>query len=119
MSSILFFQLLISAIDIAIFLVALDSNIVFNIGGVVAFVGLLNVIVPLFIYCKLSENITTDLFATGDIFFECVWYRLPIKQQKIFFHPIQRGQREFRLMGLGISECSLNILSSVCGDFVA
>lgn len=112
MSPILFPQLFICAIDIAILLIAIDSH-VFSITSAMLAVGLFNILIPLFIYCKLSENITFDLFRSGDLFFECAWYHLPIKQQHLFIVPIQRAQRGFRLMGLGIIECSLSMFLSV------
>lgn len=71
----------------------------------------------LYIYCKISENITNDLYSIGDAFYECVWYRLPIKQQKTYSMPIQCGQKEFRLMGLGFIECSLETYFAVWTHF--
>lgn len=113
MSVILFLLLLSYAVTIAICLTAL--NLVEPFG--VAFFGFVascfNLLMQLIIYCAFSENVTTDLYATGDIFYEFPWYRLPVDLQKLFILGILRAQSEFRLTGLGIIECSLKVFASV------
>lgn len=64
-------------------------------------------------FCKLSENITTDLEEIGDAFYNCPWYFLAVSQQKTFVLPIHRSQKTYRLTGLGIVSCSLDIFLSV------
>lgn len=54
-----------------------------------------------------------DLHGIGDVFYNCEWHRLPIKQQKLFLYPIQRSQKAIRLRGFGIIDCSLSFFSSV------
>lgn len=79
--------------------------------------GLINILMQMIIYCQLSENVTLDLLASGDTFYESLWYRLPITVQKLYMLPIQRSQREFRVTGLGIIECSLRVFASVWFTF--
>lgn len=119
MSSVLFFLLLSYALVLAIFLVDLDAvngfNILYAYGVLTTFT---NFVFQLIIYCRLSENITDDLFASGDLFYESPWYRLPPKLQKLYMLPIQRSQQEFRLSGFGIIECSMRICAAVSYVFL-
>lgn len=113
MSPILFFLLLSYAIIIAVFLLnfeAIDEFTLTIYGMVSAFIFFL---AQLLIYSRLSENITEDLFATGDLFYESPWYQLPPKLQKLYILPIQRSQKVFRLKGLKIIECSMGVCASV------
>lgn len=114
MSANFFFQLLTCAVSTAIFLVGLESNNnTVNVTSVISFVAITIALFGLFIYCKLSENITCDLYAICDMFYESTWYRLPVDQQKWFIWPIQRGQKTIRLTGLGFIDCSLATFLSV------
>lgn len=66
-----------------------------------------------FVYFYLSEWITSDLLEIGDYFYNSAWYRLPAKQQKLLVLPIRRAQREFRLKGFGLFDCSLEVFGMV------
>lgn len=113
MSSILFVLLLLYGITIGVFMfgaISCDPTTVAFYGSVCA---LSDKLAELLMYCYLSENVTSDLGATGDAFFHSLWYRLPIKLQKLYIIPIQQSQKEFRLTGLGIVECSLRIFITV------
>lgn len=101
------------AVSLAVYLYGIETN-----------EKLINIIVPIFtsiatisttyIYCFLSENVTHNLTLIGDYFYNyTTWYRLAVKQQKLLILPIQCAQKEFRLEGLGIVECSLRVFSSV------
>lgn len=79
----------------------------------VSILGITDVTFPTFVYCYLSENITSGLFTVGQSFYGCEWYRLPIDQQKLFNLPLARAQVEFRLKGLDIVDCSLGVFLSV------
>lgn len=61
----------------------------------------------------LSEYITMDLLKIGDIFYNSPWFQLPTKQQMRLVLPIQRAQREIRLTGLDLFQCSLDVFVSV------
>lgn len=113
MSPVLFFLLLSYAIIIAIFLLdfeAVDEFTFVVYGMLTAFS---NFVMQLVIYSRLSENVTRDLFASGDLFYDSPWYQLAPNLQKLYALPILRSQREFRLTGLGIIECSLRVFASV------
>lgn len=109
----LFFQLLICAISLAVYLVAIASNAAATITFAVILVGISVTLISTYMYCYLSERVTTTLEVIGDAFYEFTWYRLPPKQQSLFLLPIQRTQIYFRLTGLGIVDCSLGVFLSV------
>lgn len=113
MSSTFFFQLLCSAINTAILLLAIDIDHLFTITTIAVMYGLVCVFVQTFFYCYLSEEVTSKLLSIGDIFYESAWYQLPVKQQQMVQFPILRSRKEFRLMGLGIINCSLWVFASV------
>lgn len=114
MSATLFFLLLLYAVTIAAFMIDVMGTInSFGLTFFATLTGLLNILMQMIIYCQLSENVTLDLLAAGDIFYESLWYRLPVRVQKLYMLPIQRSQREFRVTGLGIIECSLRVFASV------
>lgn len=113
MSPILFYQLLCCAVDIAVVLVAVDMHQLLRLGTLVSIEGVSCMLFQTFFFCKLSESITSKLYSIGDIFYEANWYTLPVRQQKWLILPIQRSQREFRLKGFGIIDCSLWIFLSV------
>lgn len=119
MSPILFFLLVSYAIAIAVFLLDFEAADHFNLVVFSMVFILLNFLIQLVLYSRLSENITEDLFASGDLFYESLWYQLPPKLQKLYMLPIQRSQKEFRLKGLGLIECSLGVCASVgCGSAI-
>lgn len=98
---------------IAIFLIYLGLVNIVSIPGIGMITTIINLLVQLVIYCAFSEKVTNDLFESGDLFYESPWYRLPVKLQKLYILPVQRSQKEFRLSGLGIIECSLGVFASV------
>lgn len=75
--------------------------------------SIFNLLTQMMIYCAFSENLTYDFCTTGEIFYNLLWYQFSIKLQKLYVLPLLRSQREFRLSGLGIIECSLRVLASV------
>lgn len=113
MSPTLFFQLLSSALNTAVLLVVIDVNNLFRLSTLSSFDGLVCIFVTTLFYCNLSETITAKLLSIANIFYENDWYYLPVKQQKMVIIPIQRSQKEFRLKGLGLINCSLWIFASV------
>lgn len=107
-SPVLFYQLLLCAVSMSVFLLALEEceMLVFTL-------GITSITISTFIYCYLSDNGTADLFAIGDAFYGCAWYLLTVSQQKRLILPIQRANHEFRLTGFGIVDCSLGVFVSV------
>lgn len=71
-----------------------------------------------FIFCLLSEQITSALLRVGDIVYNSMWYRLPTRQQVLITLSLQRSQQIFRLRALGIISCSLDTFSRVIFEFV-
>lgn len=117
MSPPIFYQLLLCAVIMAVFLFAIQVNEFFSLASLVSFQGMFSVVGPTYIYCNLSENVTAKLYEIGDVFYNFAWYRLPVKRQKLFIPPIQRSQSEFRLMGFGLVDCSLTVFSAVRAHF--
>lgn len=113
MSPVLFFLLLSYAIIIAVFLLDFDAANELNLAVCGMVFAFLNFLMQLIIYSCLSEIVTNDLCASGDLFYESPWYQLPPKLRMIYMLPLLRPQREFRLAGLGIIECSLRSFASV------
>lgn len=113
MRFILFTMIVMVTISLSMHLFAIELIGVFSLGGLFALLGSFVVLVFMFIYCYVSECITTDLMEIGDAFYNTPWYRLPVKQQKLMVLPILRAQREFRLSGLGLIDCSLATFVSV------
>lgn len=113
LSEIIFYQMLFSAIELASYMFAMDETQGMSLTNVTAVIGALTVLLPTYLFCKLSENVTAKLWMTGNAFYECSWYRLSAKQQKLVLLPIQRSSQEFRMNGLGIVDCSLAIFTTV------
>lgn len=66
-----------------------------------------------YLYCLLSESVTSELASAADAFYLSNWYKLPLHQEKLFVIPIRRAQKDYRMSGLGLVECSLGVFSSV------
>lgn len=66
-----------------------------------------------YIYCYFSENMTATSFEIGDVVYNSLWYEMLMKQQKAMILMIERSQKEFRLTGLELVECSLPTFLSV------
>lgn len=113
MSAALFVLLLMYAVTVAVTLIAVETDSLLDLTFFAAFGGFLHILAQMGVYCKLSENVTSDLDETGDAFYETHWYSLKIKFQKYYVLPIQQSHKEFRITGLGIVECSLRALTSV------
>lgn len=118
MSIILFYQLLFSAISTAVLLVAIDFDHLLTMATIVSIEGTSCILSSTFVYCKLSENVTSALESIGDGFYERAWYQMPVKQQQLIIFPIRRSQMKFRLKGFGMIECSLSVFASVGITFI-
>lgn len=114
MKVVLFNMTFICVIVIALNLLVVELNESVSVQMVVAFTDLISVVLVTFSYFFLAECITTDLLSVGDLFYNSDWYRLlSVQQQKLLVLPIQRAQRELRLKGLGLFDCSLVTFASV------
>lgn len=112
-SASVFYQLLVCASIIALNLLALETQNWLSLERIVSIYEVLVYIALTFLYCNVSDTVTTNLYDIGDTFFGCLWYTLPLAQQKLFILPIQRSQRRFHLTGLGLVDCSLRNFLSV------
>lgn len=113
MSATLFALLLMYGITIAVFMIGLAATNTFDFEFLGTFSGTIVILIQLIIYCHLSENVTNHLALTGDLFYESQWFPLPVKLQRVYILPILRSQKDFRVTGLGIIECSLRVFASV------
>lgn len=113
MSAVVFFQLMCSAFELATFIFALQSNKLLDSSTVPVILGIVAVSLPTILYCGLAEKMTMYLEAIGDTLYECSWYGLAVKQQKLLGLSIQCAQQTYRLTGFGIVECSLATFASV------
>lgn len=113
MEMIIFKITLTCTIVIASSLFVLELNVFLSIEALIAFINLICVLMPMVIYCYLSEWVTSDLLEIGDIFYNSPWHQLPSKEQRLVALPIGRAQRMFRLRGVGLIDCSLAVFSSV------
>lgn len=109
----LFFQLLICAVSLAVYMMGMETSKAFGLTFFVSISGIVNNLTATYIYCLLSENVTLDLGMIGNNFYDCAWYQLPVRQQRLFAVPIQWAQLEFRMTGLGWVECSLRVFTAV------
>lgn len=114
MSSALFLQLVFCAITTAILVVAIDVDNILTLTTVISVEGILCTITPTFVFCNLSESITSGLLSVGDIFYGCGWHQLPLEQQKCIILPLLRSQKQLRMTGLGMMDCSLGVFIKVC-----
>lgn len=113
MKVILFNLTLTCVIVIALNLLVFELNESLNLEMIVALCNMVVMIGMIFAHFLLAEWITSDLLSIGDHFYKSAWFRLPVMRQKLLIVPIQRAQREVRLKGLGLFDCSLAVFSSV------
>lgn len=113
MDEVLFYILLACSSIIAFDLIALESNDIFSLETAVTLYDLNTILAMTFIYCYSSEQITLMLYNIGDIFYNSMWYQLPVALQKPVIFPILRSSRVFRLRSLGLIDCSLPVFLSV------
>lgn len=110
LSCVLFLILVLLSVDQSN-VTAIDFNLLLNLDC------LLTYLIICYIYCHFSENMTTKSFEIGDIVYNSFWYKMSIKEQKIIILMIQQSQKEFRLSGLGLIDCSLATFLTVTINF--
>lgn len=113
MSVLIFFQMLFSATELASFLFAIDETKGMDLMNGTAILGGWTILMPTYLFCQLSENVSVSMQMISDAFYGCAWYCLSAKQQTLFLLPMQRAQKEIRINGLGIVDCSLAVFASV------
>lgn len=107
MSGILFNILLSCVLLLALSLFSLNQSIVLNVRLAANFNLLVVYLMACYIYSYFSEVVTTNSFKIGDDAYNSLWNEMPVKQQKLIILIISRSQKEFRLRGLGMIDCSL------------
>lgn len=119
MGPVLFSQLLVCAVVAALNLFALQSSDFISYDTLISTYIMVIVIVVTFVYCHLSSQTTTYLLSVNDIIYDCDWFMLPMKQQKLIILPMQRSQRAFYFNGLGLVNCSsMTFLSVGFSDYL-
>lgn len=113
MELISFSMILACTLVIALNLLAIELNYAISIEMLNVFINFSLMLISTFMYCYLSECLTSDLLDIGDIFYNSAWYQLAVKEQRLSMLPIERAQRVFRLRGLGLFDCSLTVFSTV------
>lgn len=113
LSAILFNITVTCTVTITFNLFVVELNETLSLATYIALLDLYLVLGLTFAYFYLSERISIDLMAIGDVFYDSAWYRFTAKQQKLLWLPIQRAQENVRLTGLGLFECSLPVFAAV------
>lgn len=113
MKVVLFNMTFTCSIVIALNLFVFELSETLNLELIVAFIDMAGISPLTFALFYFAERITSDLLSIGDHFYNSAWFQLPVKQQKLLVLPIQQAQRERRLKGLGLFDCSLALFSSV------
>lgn len=109
----LFTLILLVTLVIATSLSAVELNVALSLDVFNALIDLVMLLAGCFAYCYGSDCVTLGLLEVSQIFYDSSWYYLAAKKQKLLVLPIQRAQREFRLRGLGLIDCSMVVYSSV------
>lgn len=113
MEAILFVVTLVCTLVIAMNLLAIELIDAITTETMNAVLNTFFELLFMFMFCSLSEYMTSDLLEIDDIFYNSAWYRLPVKKQRLVVQPIERAQRVFRLKGLGLFDCSLAVFATV------
>lgn len=114
MKGVLFYQLLICVLNIAFGLFSLVQTLdELSLDTYHSITALFNMLASTFFYCYYADRATWDLLEIGDIFYNSLWYKLPIQEQKLLIIPIQRSQMLFVLKGFEFFDCSLQLFAAV------
>lgn len=118
MSGIIFIVLLSCVLFLVLMLLKMDQFTTITYDSISIFDALLTYSIICYVYCRFSENITSKSLEIGDIVYNSLWYKMPLKEQKLIILMIQRSQKEFRLSGLGLVDCSLATFLAVRINFL-
>lgn len=120
MSGLLFTVLFSCILMLALNFFSLDQTVVINFALLYNLQCLTIFLVTSYIYSRFSENITANSFKIADnTYNNSLWYAMAVKQQKALILLIARSQKEFRLTGLGMVNCSLATFSTVKIHFLS
>lgn len=107
MSGVLFFQLLSCILFLALSFLFVDKAEQFDAALVLNFQCLIMYMTVCYMYCDLSEQITEQSFEISTIVYASLWYESTPKQREALVLIMLRSQKEFRLKGFGLVNCSL------------
>lgn len=112
-SGILFSALLSFVLFLTLNFFAFDQSSVINMTTIVNLAGFLTYLTLGYTYCYFSENITANSFKIGYDAYNSKWTEMTTREQKAIMLAIGRSQKEFRLSGLGLIDCSMMTFLSV------
>lgn len=116
MSGVLFYQLLSCILFLALSFLFVDKAERFDTALVLNLQCLVMYMLVCYLYCDLSEQITGHSIEIGDIVYASLWYESTPRHREALALIILRSQKEFRLKGFGLVNCSLPRFLMV-GDF--
>lgn len=113
-NGVIFFVILACSAIVAFNLFALESNEALSMETTIAMYDMGSVLAVTFLYCYLSDNVTQSLLTVSDAFYYSTWYKGALRRDGIYLIvPIQRAQREVRLVAFNLIECSLMVFLRV------
>lgn len=102
------FSLLVSCIlYLALILFSFDQSTVIDMKQFGNFFCFFTYLIIGYLYCHFSEKITINSFRIHEYAYRSSWNKMTMQQQKAIMLIIGQSQREFRLTGLGLIDCSL------------
>lgn len=107
MSGVLFYQLLSCIMFLALSFLFVDNAERIDTALILNFQCLVMYMIVCYLYCDLSEKITENSFEISKIAYESIWYEFTPKHRKALVLIIMRSQKDFRLNGFGLVNCSL------------
>lgn len=118
MKGILFYQMINCVINVAFDLFSLDQTLNERSTDTVHCIAtLFSILLLAFIFCYYADRVTSDLLGIGDSFYNSLWYKSPFREQKLLILLIRRAQKEFRLTGFEIFDCSIEMFVMVCQNY--
>lgn len=114
MNEVLFLRLLACSAIVALNLFAMELSDTVSLETIAAVYDMVTILAMTFLHCYYAETVTKALLGVGDAFFESSWYTGAIGQNAIvLLMPIQRSQRQFRMVTFNMIECSLTVFLKV------
>lgn len=107
-SGVLFYQLLSCILFLALSFLFLDNAKSIDSALALNLLCVAMYVVVCYIYCDLSEQITTKSLEINVIVYESLWYETTPKQREAMVLMILRAQKDFRLKGFGLVNCDLS-----------
>lgn len=113
MSEIIFLMLLSCVIYFLVCLFSLDQVEEIDSTIRLRILAPMPVLLITYIYCYFSEMVTEKSSAIAETTYDSMWYTMPAKRQRAIVMILIQSQREFRLQGVGMLDCSFRIYLTV------